>query len=125
MTDPVTNALAVQLEFGEDELKAQINDHLSEVARSVADKVTRDVAALLVREMVEGYLFRNGAEMVQDVVQRELKIIMDMQIREALERFTQNDNYIQRQRNMISYIAREAAHQVNKDVLSAFIGRQI
>ncbi len=85
MTDPVTNALAVQLEYGEDELKDQINEHIKNVARSVADNVARDVASKLTKQMVEQYIMHDAAKLVQETVKHELKMIMDVQIRDAIE----------------------------------------
>jgi hypothetical protein len=34
MNDPVTNALALQLEFGDDALRQEIEDRIAEIARS-------------------------------------------------------------------------------------------
>jgi hypothetical protein len=125
MTDPVTNALAVQLEYGEDELKAQINERISNVARSVADNVTRDLASKVVKQMVEQYIMHDAAELVQETVNRELKIIMDMQIRQSLDQFTNNDGYIYKHRNAIHNIARDAAQSINKDALRALTGAPV
>ena len=125
MTDPVTNALAVQLEYGEDELKAQINDRLKEVARSVAENVARNVASAMVKQMVEPFIAREAAELVQQTVVRELKIIMDVQIREALNQFANSDNYVQRHSGAIHNIARSAAQSINKDTLRALTGAGI
>jgi hypothetical protein len=125
MTDPVTNALAVQLEYGEEELKMQIRDHISNVARSVADNIARDVASKLTRQMVEQYIMHDAAELVQETVNRELKIIMDMQIRTALAEYTNSDVYIQRHSNAIHNIARGAAQSINRDTLRAFTGAGI
>jgi uncharacterized phage infection (PIP) family protein YhgE len=125
MTDPVTNALAVQLEYGEDELKEQINERLRSVARSVADNVARDVASKLTKQMVEQYIMHEAAELVQETVARELKTIMDVQIRSALADYTNRTDYIQRHRTDIHNLAREAAQSINKDTLRAFTGSAI
>jgi len=125
MTDPVTNALAVQLEYGEDELKDQINERLKEVARSVADNVARDVASKLTKQMVEQYIMHDAAELVEETVKHTLKTIMDVQIRSALADYTNSDLYIQRHSNAIHNIARGAAQSINKDTLRALTGAGI
>lgn len=122
MTDPVTNALAVQLEYGEDELKDQINEHIKNVARSVADNVARDVASKLTKQMVEQYIMHEAAELVQETVALQLKTIMDVQIRSALAEYTNRTDYLQRHRTDIHHIARDAAQSINKDALRAFTG---
>ena len=125
MTDPVTSALAVQLEYGEDELKAQINDRLKEIARSVADNVARDVASKMTKQMVEQYIMHEAAKLVEETVEHTLKVIMSEQIRQALEYFKSSDEYIHRHRNAIHNLARDAAQSVNKDALRAFTGSPI
>lgn len=125
MTDPVTSALAVQLEYGEDELKAQINDRLKKVAHSVADNVARDVASKMTKQMVEQYIMHEAAKLVEETVTLKLKTIMDVQIRDAIERFKASDEYIQRHRSAIHNLARDAAQSINKDALRAFTGSSI
>ncbi len=122
MTDPITNALAVQLEYGEDELKEQINERLKEVARSVAEEVAKNIASKMTQQLVEHYIMHHAAEVVEETVNRELKTIMDVQIRSALADYTNRTDYIQRHRTDIHQLAREAAQSINKDALRAFTG---
>jgi hypothetical protein len=75
--------------------------------------------------MVEQYIMHDAAELVQETVARELKIIMDMQIRQSLDQFANNDGYIYKHRNAIHNIARDAAQSVNKDALRALTGSAI
>ena len=39
MTDPVTNSLALQTQFGDDELKKEIDNHIIELAMAAAHQV--------------------------------------------------------------------------------------
>ena len=42
MTDPVTNSLALQTQFGDDELKKEIDSHIINLASKVAHEVVRE-----------------------------------------------------------------------------------
>ena len=42
MTDPVTNSLALQTQFGDDELKKEVNAHIISLASDVAHAIVRD-----------------------------------------------------------------------------------
>jgi len=42
MTDPVTNSLALQTQFGDDELKKEVNDYIIKIALEVAHEVVRN-----------------------------------------------------------------------------------
>ena len=42
MTDPVTNSLALQTQFGDDELKKEVNDYIVKIALEVAHEVVRE-----------------------------------------------------------------------------------
>jgi len=66
MTDPVTNALAVQLEYGEDELKEQINEHIRKIAYAV-------VMEQLYNNDFFNRLVSNNSRLFNDQVQRALK----------------------------------------------------
>ena len=39
MTDPVTNSLALQTQFGDDDLKKEVDDHIMKLANEVATRV--------------------------------------------------------------------------------------
>ena len=39
MTDPVTNSLALQTQFGDDELKKEVDQHIINIATGVAQSV--------------------------------------------------------------------------------------
>lgn len=41
MTDPVTNALVLQTQFGDDELKREVDSHIINLASKVAHEVVR------------------------------------------------------------------------------------
>ena len=41
MTDPVTNSLALQTQFGDDELKKEVDQHIINIATGVAQSVVR------------------------------------------------------------------------------------
>lgn len=123
MTDAVTNALAVQLEFGEEELKQQIHDHIKGVARSVADSVARDVASRMAQQMVEQYIMVEAAKLVHDTLVVTVKQEIDALIRNALDAYTNNPYYIQRHEEKIRAIARQAAQQLELDALAIRTGR--
>jgi hypothetical protein len=42
MTDPVTNSLALQTQFGDDDLKKEVDDHIRNLAIEVAHTVVRE-----------------------------------------------------------------------------------
>ena len=42
MTDPVTNSLALQTQFGDDELKKEVDQHIINLATNVAQAVVRE-----------------------------------------------------------------------------------
>lgn len=42
MTDPVTNALVLQTQFGDDELKREVNAHIIALASEVAHAIVRE-----------------------------------------------------------------------------------
>jgi hypothetical protein len=42
MTDPVTNSLALQTQFGDDDLKKEVDDHIKRLAYEVAQKAVLD-----------------------------------------------------------------------------------
>ena len=42
MTDPVTNSLALQTQFGDDELKKEVDQHIINLASNVAQAIVRD-----------------------------------------------------------------------------------
>ena len=42
MTDPVTNSLALQTQFGDDELKKEVDSHIINLASKVAHEVVRE-----------------------------------------------------------------------------------
>ena len=42
MTDPVTNSLALQTQFGDDDLKKEVDDHIKKLADEVAQKAVLD-----------------------------------------------------------------------------------
>jgi hypothetical protein len=42
MTDPVTNSLALQTQFGDDELKKEVDQHITNIATGVAQAVMRE-----------------------------------------------------------------------------------
>jgi len=43
MTDPVTNSLALQTQFGDDELKKEVDQHIINIAEGVAKAVVMQV----------------------------------------------------------------------------------
>lgn len=43
MTDPVTNSLALQTQFGDDELKKEVDQHITNIAAGVAKAVVMQV----------------------------------------------------------------------------------
>lgn len=42
MTDPVTNSLALQTQFGDDELKKEVDQHIINLASNVAQAIVRE-----------------------------------------------------------------------------------
>ena len=42
MTDPVTNSLALQTQFGDDDLKREVDSHIINLAAKVAHEVVRE-----------------------------------------------------------------------------------
>jgi hypothetical protein len=42
MTDPVINSLTLQTQFGDDELKKEVNDYIIKIALEVAHEVVRN-----------------------------------------------------------------------------------
>ena len=42
MTDPVTNSLVLQTEFGDDDLKKEVDQHIINLATGVAQAVVRE-----------------------------------------------------------------------------------
>ena len=42
MTDPVTNTLALQTQFGDDELKKEVDQHIINLASNVAQAIVRE-----------------------------------------------------------------------------------
>jgi hypothetical protein len=42
MTDPVTNSLALQTQFGDDDLKKEVDQHIINLATGVAQAVVRE-----------------------------------------------------------------------------------
>ena len=124
MTDPVTNALAIQLEYGEDELKAQINDRLRKTAQGVAENISRDIAAKVARQLVEQYIMVEAAKLTHDTIVHTVKSEIDALIRTALDNFTNNPYYIQRHEDKVRAIARHAAQQLELEALSLRTGRQ-
>ena len=42
MTDPVTNSLVLQTQFGDDELKREVNAHIITLASEVAHAIVRE-----------------------------------------------------------------------------------
>lgn len=66
MTDPVTNALAVQMEYGDEDLKRDIDQRIREIAYMVVMETTYD----------QGFfntLISNNAGLFNNQVQRALR----------------------------------------------------
>lgn len=120
MTDPVTNALAVQLEFGEEELKQQIHDHIKNVARSVADNVTRDVASKLVIAMVDKYITDEAMAHIDQLFQQRVSMLFAQTIKEEMQMFLSDFKFNEAVRN----ISRQTAQQLELDALAVRTGRQ-
>jgi membrane-bound ClpP family serine protease len=96
MTDPVTNALAVQLEYGEEELKQQIRNRIEAVAEEAAMIRTEEVA----ERMVRTYLQLHGQEILNSVVTNIVET--------KLQQFTNNSNYINNHSHLIKQLATTA-----------------
>jgi cell division ATPase FtsA len=96
MTDPVANALAVQLEYGEEELKQQIRDHIESVAEEAATIRTEEVA----ERMVRTYLQQHG----QDI----LNVMVTNIVQDRLQQFSNNSTYISNHSQLIKQIATTA-----------------
>ncbi len=110
MTDPVTNALAVQLEYGEEELKQQIRDHIEAVSEQAATIRTEEVA----ERMVRTYLQLHGQEILNSMVMN----IVDTK----LQQFANNSTYINNHSNLIKQLATTATQEHLKNSLCQLIG---
>lgn len=43
MTDPVTNTLALQTQFGDDDLKKEVDQHIANIATEVSKKIVMQI----------------------------------------------------------------------------------
>lgn len=120
MTDPVTNALAIQLEYGEEELKQQIHDHIKNVARSVADNVTRDLASKLVIDMVDKYITDQAMSHIEQLFQQRVSVLFAQTIKDQMYVFLSDYKFQEAVRN----ISRQTAQQLELDALAVRTGRQ-
>lgn len=120
MTDPVTNALAIQLEYGEDELKAQIEARLREVAFATAENVATQIAKQVATNLVDRYITEQAVSHINTLFDQRVRVLTEQVIKEQLQVFLSDYKFNEAVRN----ISRQTAQQLELDALAVRTGRQ-
>lgn len=114
MSDPVTNILAA-LDFNE-ELEAEVNKRIMEVAEKVAIQKAEHIA----EGMARMYLDLHGRSILNDLVRNTVEDLITTKI----QQFKNDSSYINNHSNLIKQFATTATQEHLRNSLRHLIGAQ-